>query len=129
LNKGSDTPKRKGRKAPASPKARSPSPRKKATPMKSPSRGRAAKKAPESPKAKSVSPQKKTPKKAKPEPVSEHVVGRRIINNVVHYNIYKNKKPIPIYEFQDFEPIFEFELNQANTDECKFKYHMTLTII
>lgn len=107
-----DTPKRKGRKAPASPKARSPSPRKKATPMKSPARGRPAKKAPDSPKAKSVSPQKKTAKKA-----PDQVVGRRIINNVVHYNIHKNKKPIPIYEFEDFEPIFEFELTQASTDE------------
>ena len=47
------------------------------------------------------------------------VVGREIIDNIVHYKLSNLKKAKPIYEFEDFEPIFEFELMQTQKDDGK----------
>ena len=48
--------------------------------------------------------------------VKEEVVGREIIDNIVHYKLKHLKKSKPIYEFGDFGPIFEFELMQTQKD-------------
>ena len=45
---------------------------------------------------------------------------RKIIDNVVHYGVKNRVKPVPIYDFEDFQPIFEFEMEQAQKDEGKY---------
>ena len=49
------------------------------------------------------------------------ITDRKIIDNVVHYGVKHRVKPVPIYDFDDFQPIFEFEMEQAQKDEGKFK--------
>ena len=49
------------------------------------------------------------------------ITDRKIIDNVVHYGVKNRVKPVPIYDFDDFQPIFEFEMEQAQKDEGKFK--------
>ena len=48
------------------------------------------------------------------------ITDRKIIDNVVHYGVKNRVKPVPIYDFEDFQPIFEFEMEQAQKDEGKF---------
>lgn len=62
---------------------------------------------------------KKTPKKTpKKEPKEVIVVGRSIASNVIHYEIKGRKgNHIPIYDFDDFQPIYDYELNAARTED------------
>ena len=69
-------------------------------------------------------PPKKPAKKAAKKPVKkvvEKVVvsGREIRDNIVHYKV--KAKFVPIYEFEDFQPIFDFELSQTQKDACKYR--------
>ena len=46
------------------------------------------------------------------------VSGREIRDNIVHYKV--KAKFVPIYEFEDFQPIFDFELSQTQKDTSEF---------
>lgn len=63
---------------------------------------------------------KKSPKKAatpKPKPKEKKpvvVTGRKLLDNVVHYEVKGRQKAIPIYDFDDFQPIYDYELEAPN---------------
>lgn len=63
---------------------------------------------------------KKSPKKAatpKPKPKEKKpvvVTGRKLLDNVVHYEVKGRQKAIPIYDFDDFQPIYDYELDAPN---------------
>jgi hypothetical protein len=84
-----------------------------------------AKKTPakKSPAKKAKTPKKETTKKVPvikdpPKPKVWILTDRRIIDNVVHYGVKHRVKPVPIYDFEDFQPIFDFEMEQAQKDEA-----------
>lgn len=56
---------------------------------------------------------KKTPKKESPKKEKKPVIitGRKLQDNVVHYEVKGRQKAIPIYEFDDFTPVYHYEMN------------------
>jgi len=87
------------------------------TPKKTPAK---KSKSPAKKPAKKETPKKKTPVKKvePPKPKVWVITDRKIIDNVVHYGVKNRVKPVPIYDFEDFQPIFEFEMEQAQKDEA-----------
>jgi len=61
-------------------------------------------------------PKKSPAKKAEKKPVEPKVVtvtGRKLLDNVVHYEVKGRRNPVPIYDFDDFGPIHHYEMHAA----------------
>ena len=87
-------------------------------------KSRTAKKSPKkTPKKTPKKAEKNTPKK-KEIPKTWVVTKREIIDNVVHYVCKHSRSAIPIYDFTDYGPIFEFEMAQASVDQGKPLCHL-----
>lgn len=71
---------------------------------------------------KKSSPKKEVKKEAKKEPKTLVVTDRLMNNNVVHYKVEGKTKPIPIYSFDDMEPVYEFERNAVRLTDDHQKF-------